>query len=81
MNDTTNEPANEATKTGEADATASGQPAFKTWQCILCGFVYKEAEGMPQDGIPAGTRWEDVPEDWVCPDCSTSKLDFEMIEA
>ena len=77
MNKTSNEPTNPS----GADASTFSQSALKTWQCILCGFVYKEAEGMPQDGIPAGTRWEDVPLDWVCPDCSTSKLDFEMIEA
>jgi rubredoxin len=54
--------------------------AFKTWQCILCGFVYSEAEGMPDHGIRAGTRWADVPEDWICPDCSAGKGDFEMME-
>jgi rubredoxin len=53
---------------------------FKTWQCILCGFVYSEAEGMPEEGIVAGTRWADVPDDWICPDCSTGKSDFEMME-
>ena len=52
----------------------------KTWQCVLCGFIYDEAAGMPEEGIPAGTRWEDVPDDWVCPDCSARKSDFEMVE-
>lgn len=58
--------------------TAVEQP-FRTWQCILCGFVYDEAAGMPDEGIPAGTRWEDVPDAWICPDCSATKADFEMI--
>ncbi len=53
---------------------------FKVWQCILCGFIYEETAGMPQDGIPPGTRWKDVPESWICPECSATKVDFEMIE-
>ncbi|MCF5705225.1 rubredoxin [Pseudomonas syringae] len=53
---------------------------FKVWQCILCGFMYEEEVGIPEEGIPAGTRWEDVPEDWICPECSATKQDFEMIE-
>jgi len=53
---------------------------LKVWQCILCGFIYDEAAGMPQDGIPPGTRWEDVPTSWICPECSATKVDFEMIE-
>jgi rubredoxin-NAD+ reductase len=47
---------------------------------MTCGFIYDEAEGWPDDGIAAGTRWEDVPEDWVCPECGTPKSDFEMVE-
>ncbi len=42
---------------------------MKRWECIVCGFIYDEAEGWPEDGIPPGTRWEDVPDDWQCPDC------------
>jgi rubredoxin len=53
---------------------------FKTWQCILCAFVYDEAAGLPEDGIAPGTRWTDVPETFGCPDCSAKKADFEMIE-
>ena len=59
---------------------ADGQGEFKTWQCILCAFVYDEAAGMPEDGIAPGTRWADVPESFGCPDCSAKKVDFEMIE-
>ena len=54
--------------------------AFKVWQCILCGFVYDESAGLPSDGIAPGTRWADVPESWLCPDCSAGKADFEMVE-
>lgn len=53
---------------------------MKTYQCIVCGFIYEEAVGMPQDGIAAGTRWGDIPDNWECPDCGVAKADFEMIE-
>lgn len=44
--------------------------------CELCGFVYYEEKGLPDEGIDPGTRWEDIPEDWVCPLCGASKSDF-----
>jgi rubredoxin-NAD+ reductase len=50
------------------------------WECIVCGLVYDEAKGWPDDGIAAGTKWEDVPEDWLCPDCGVGKEDFELLE-
>ncbi|WP_420847235.1 FAD-dependent oxidoreductase [Metapseudomonas resinovorans] len=53
---------------------------MKKWLCIICGLIYDEAQGWPDDGIAPGTRWEDVPEDWLCPDCKVGKSDFEMIE-
>jgi rubredoxin len=53
---------------------------MKKWECIVCGFVYDEALGLPDEDIAPGTRWEDVPGDWVCPDCGVSKDDFEMME-
>ena len=53
---------------------------FKTYMCVICGFIYEEEFGLPEEGIPAGTAWEDVPDTWCCPDCSAMKDDFEMIE-
>ena len=53
---------------------------MKTWMCLVCGWVYDEAEGAPDDGIAPGTRWEDVPDDWICPECAAHKVDFEMME-
>ncbi len=53
---------------------------MKIWQCIVCGFIYNEADGIPEDGIAPGTPWEDVPADWACPECSVSKAEFEMVE-
>jgi rubredoxin len=54
--------------------------AFKRLMCLGCGFSYDEALGLPEHGIPPGTRWTDIPEDWVCPDCGTPKREFEMVE-
>ena len=51
---------------------------MRTYVCILCGWVYDEEGGCPEDGIKPGTRWENVPDDWVCPDCGAGKYDFEM---
>jgi rubredoxin len=53
---------------------------MKVWQCIVCGYIYDESKGDPEHGIVAGTRWEDVPEGWECPDCGVAKADFEMAE-
>ncbi len=53
---------------------------FRTWMCLICGFVYDEAAGLPDEGIPPGTRWEDIPINWTCPECGARKEDFEMVE-
>ncbi len=45
--------------------------------CSICGYIYDEAKGIPNDGIAPGTTWEDLPEDWVCPLCGASKSEFE----
>ena len=50
----------------------------KTWMCLICGWIYDEAVGDPEHGIPAGTRREDVPDDWKCPECDGGKADFQM---
>jgi rubredoxin len=48
--------------------------------CTICGYVYDPAQGDPDNDVPAGTAWEDVPEDWVCPICGAGKDDFEKEE-
>lgn len=53
---------------------------MKKWQCDVCGWVYDEALGCPEEGIAPGTAWADVPEDWVCPDCGEAKSEFVMVE-
>lgn len=50
------------------------------YECIVCGFIYDEAIGIPEDGIAPGIKWEDIPTDWTCPDCGTAKEDFEMVK-
>jgi len=53
---------------------------LKKYMCLICGWIYDEAEGAPDEGIVPGTRWEDVPPNWTCPECGARKEDFEMIE-
>lgn len=48
--------------------------------CLICGFIYDEAGGLPDEGIAPGTRWEDIPMNWTCPECGARKEDFEMVE-
>ena len=53
---------------------------YKKYMCLLCGFIYEEEKGWPEDGIAPDTPWEKVPEDWLCPECGAMKSDFEMFE-
>lgn len=50
------------------------------FECTLCGYVYDLAIGDPANGIDPGTAWEDVPEDWVCPECGAGKEDFSPVD-
>ena len=54
---------------------------MKVWECQVCGFIYSEVDGIPDEGIAPGTKWQDVPDDWACPACGATKADFEMVEA
>lgn len=53
---------------------------FRKFQCFFCGSVYDEATGWPDVGIDPGTRWEQIPDDWICPDCGAGKSDFAVLE-
>ena len=53
---------------------------MKKYKCVVCDFIYDETKGLPEEGIAPGTRWEDIPDDWACPDCGAAKDDFEMVE-
>lgn len=48
--------------------------------CNVCGWVYDEDEGFAENEIESGTRWEDVPDDFVCPLCGVGKEDFSPEE-
>ena len=61
------------------NTTMSQEILMNTYLCIVCGFVYDESSGRPEEGIPAGTRWDAVPADWACPECGVAKSDFEMV--
>lgn len=50
--------------------------AARQFYCQVCGHVFDEALGDPDAGIAPGTRWEDVPQDWCCPDCGVPKSDY-----
>jgi len=53
---------------------------YRRYKCDYCGTIYDEAEGDPSENIPPGTRWEDLPDDWICPECGAFKFDFKLIE-
>jgi len=61
--------------------TAESQPRPRQYICVVCGYIYDESLGDPDGGLPPGTRFEDIPDDWVCPDCGVSKADFVPLEA
>ncbi|WP_018881182.1 FAD-dependent oxidoreductase [Thioalkalivibrio sp. ALE30] len=54
--------------------------AFKRYICKVCGYIYDEAKGDPDSGLAPGTRFEDIPDDWYCPDCNVTKADFTALE-
>jgi rubredoxin-NAD+ reductase len=54
--------------------------AYRRWQCFYCGLIYNEELGLPENGIAPGTRWEDIPEDWMCPDCGAGKHDLQLMD-
>jgi rubredoxin-NAD+ reductase len=68
------------TPTAEAAASLGAQP-YHRYICHACGYIYDEAEGDPDSGLAAGTRYEDIPEDWACPLCGVTKADFSLYEA
>ena len=49
---------------------------MKRYECTLCGYIYDPAKGDPDNGIEPGTAFEDLPEDWLCPECSATKAEF-----
>ncbi|MGB5866547.1 MAG: rubredoxin [Arcobacteraceae bacterium] len=50
------------------------------YECEVCGYIYDPEIGDPDSGIAPGTKFEDLPEDWCCPDCGVTKEDFVKVE-
>ncbi len=53
---------------------------MKRYECPDCGYIYDPEIGDEENGIAVGTSFDDLPEDWVCPDCGLGKEDFEVID-
>jgi rubredoxin len=49
------------------------------WECQVCGYIYDEEQGDPENGIDPGTKFEDLADDWVCPVCGASKDQFKKL--
>jgi rubredoxin-NAD+ reductase len=60
----------------EETATANNLPGY---ECDVCGYIYDPAVGDPDGGIPPGTAWEDIPDEWVCPTCGAGKEEFSPV--
>ena len=58
----------------------SSEQGYRQWECQVCGEIYDEALGCPDSDIPPGTRFEDLPDDWMCPTCGSGKDDFELVD-
>ncbi len=52
---------------------------MKKYRCLMCGWIYDESAGDPGSGVEPGTKFEDIPDDWVCPECGAGKEEFEEI--
>lgn len=53
---------------------------MKKYICTVCGYIYDPEIGDIDSGVKAGTVFEDIPEDWVCPECGAAKEDFEPLD-
>ena len=53
---------------------------MEKWECLVCGYIYDPAEGDSEGEIPPGTPFEELPDDWVCPECGAEKEMFEKLE-
>ena len=57
---------------------ADAHAPYRKFRCRTCGEIYDEALGSEEFGVPPGTRFEDLPADWICPACGTAQEDFEL---
>lgn len=56
-----------------------GGNVISKYKCPVCGYIYNPDEGEPENNIPPGTPFENLPDDWTCPICGTSKDEFEPV--
>ena len=61
----------------ESERTKRGKMKY---ECTVCGYLYDEDEGDPDNGVEPGTAWEDIPDSFTCPICGVEKADFEPVE-
>lgn len=52
---------------------------MEKWECTVCGYIYDPAKGDPDGGVAPGTKFEDIPNSWVCPECGVTKDNFKKI--
>ena len=69
-----------AEKEGKKIITKKISTNLPKWKCSVCGYIYDPEKGDPEHGIDPGISFEDLPEDWVCPVCSSPKTVFKKIE-
>ncbi|MFX0115951.1 MAG: rubredoxin [Candidatus Hodarchaeota archaeon] len=50
------------------------------WECTICGWIYDEDVGDLDEGLEPGTKFEDIPDDWYCPECGAAKDDFIKLD-
>jgi len=53
---------------------------MKKWRCVVCSYIYDPVAGDPDNGVPPGTSFENIPDDWVCPLCGAGKDEFEAVD-
>jgi rubredoxin len=52
---------------------------MQKYVCNVCGYIYDPAKGDPDSGIAPGTKFDDIPDSWVCPECGVGKADFSPV--
>ena len=53
---------------------------MEKWECLVCGYVYDPEVGDPESGVDPDTTFEDLPDDWLCPECGADQEEFEKLE-
>jgi len=58
----------------------TGETTMQKYECDVCGYIYDPEKGDPDQGVKPGTPWEEVPDDWVCPECGVGKDEFSPVD-